>query len=88
MYTQFHTYFVFLCLTYFTEHNIIQSIHIAVKGKAPLFCMTEQYSLTYKCHVSFVYSWTLRWLPCLGSCKYSYNKHWVHVSSQIVLLVF
>ena len=37
--------FVFLCLPYFTEHNVLRSIHIAANGDIPLFFTAEKYSM-------------------------------------------
>ena len=80
-----HMVFVFLCLTYFTQHNTL-SVH-------PCHCRWQDFILFYGWAIfhckyvpllsPFIYWWTLRLLPYLGYCKVYYNEYMdAHVFSN------
>ena len=78
---------VFLCLTYFTKHNALRSIHVVATDKTLFFLMSEYYSIvcvhvyiyvrTYH-HISLFKCWwilrLLLYFSYLSYCKwYIYN---------------
>ena len=84
---QVKTEFVFLCLTYFTKHNIFQ-VH-------PCCCKWQNFLLFWLSGIPlclftaylhpFISSWTLQLFPYLGYCKQCCGDHWgAYLSFQII----
>ena len=54
-YKWYHIVFIFLCLTYFIQHNDLH-VHPCCCKQQNFFFMAEQYSIVFMYHIIFIYS--------------------------------